>query len=326
MNIEEMKSRKQALGLTNQDIALLTGVPLGTVQKVFAGITASPRYDTILALEKILGDDNMLEGTALMRENAGGQEKLRGDGAPANGMNPERPKYPEGDPRNSISEDMKRELVMYSHIMDQKGLVNTMEGNLSIYDRANDLLYITPSGTRKSLLREEKIAVMHGDEQIDGTLRRSSEYLLHIAALKNRTDANAVAHLHAPYLTAYAYCGKSIELKCSTTFALLFEKIPCLPYGMPGTARIADGIEEAIAEHDLILLANHGCVAVGANLEFAVSLVEAAEEVLKIYSMARQVGEVANIDSEKLEELIEGHPSSRRNRMRRAGVAGDGSR
>lgn len=60
MTIEEMKARKEALGLTNQDIATLSGVPLGTVQKVFAGITASPRYGTVLALEKILGNDNVL--------------------------------------------------------------------------------------------------------------------------------------------------------------------------------------------------------------------------------------------------------------------------
>lgn len=341
MTIEEMKERKLKMGLTNQDIATLTGVPLGTVQKVFAGITASPRHSTFLALEKILGDGNMLEGTVLAVEKPGEKQGTLSESEGAVSLTASALTNPcgqenlhvsgetgfadegclEGDPRDKICGDIKRELVLYSHIMDQKGLVNTLEGNLSIYDRENDLLYITPSGTRKSLLSEEKIAVMRGDEQIDGQLRRSSEYLLHTAALKNRPDANAVAHLHAPYLTAYAYCGKGIRLKCSTTFALLFEEIPCLPYGMPGTAHIADGIEEAIAEHDLILLANHGCVAVGANLEFAVSLVEAAEEVLRIYSMARQVGQVADIAPEKLEELLEGHPSSRRNRMRRAGGA-----
>ena len=57
-------------------------------------------------------------------------------------------------------------------------------------------------------------------------------------------------HTHAPYLTAFAYCNKDIKLRCSSTFALLFEDIPCLPYGQPGTKDIANGIEEAIKEHD----------------------------------------------------------------------------
>ena len=54
MTIEEMKSRKSELGYTNETIAELSGVPLGTVQKIFAGETKSPRYDTIQKLEKLL--------------------------------------------------------------------------------------------------------------------------------------------------------------------------------------------------------------------------------------------------------------------------------
>ena len=54
MTIEEMKRRKRELGYTNQMIADRSGIPLSTVQKVFAGATASPRRDTIEALEKVL--------------------------------------------------------------------------------------------------------------------------------------------------------------------------------------------------------------------------------------------------------------------------------
>lgn len=54
MTIEEMKKKKQQLGYTNADIARLSGVPVATVEKIFAGITKSPRYDTLQALEKVL--------------------------------------------------------------------------------------------------------------------------------------------------------------------------------------------------------------------------------------------------------------------------------
>ena len=57
MTIEEMKKRKQELGFTNEMIAQLSGVPLGTVQKIFCGKTRSPRYDTLQALQKVLADD-----------------------------------------------------------------------------------------------------------------------------------------------------------------------------------------------------------------------------------------------------------------------------
>ena len=53
MTIEEMKKRKNELGYSNERIAALSGVPLGTVQKIFAGITKHPRYDTLQALDEI---------------------------------------------------------------------------------------------------------------------------------------------------------------------------------------------------------------------------------------------------------------------------------
>lgn len=52
MNIQEMKEKKKEKGYTNEQIAELSGVPLGTVQKIFGGTTTSPRYDTLKALEK----------------------------------------------------------------------------------------------------------------------------------------------------------------------------------------------------------------------------------------------------------------------------------
>ena len=55
MTIEEMKRRKTELGLTSEMISQLSGVPLGTVQKIFAGTTKAPRRLTIEALEKVLG-------------------------------------------------------------------------------------------------------------------------------------------------------------------------------------------------------------------------------------------------------------------------------
>ena len=54
MTIEEMKQRKRELGYTYERISQLSGLPLGTVQKVLGGITKSPRYETLKALEKVL--------------------------------------------------------------------------------------------------------------------------------------------------------------------------------------------------------------------------------------------------------------------------------
>ena len=54
MTVEEMKQRKKELGYSNEKLSELSGVPLGTVQKVLAGVTRSPRDDTLIALERVL--------------------------------------------------------------------------------------------------------------------------------------------------------------------------------------------------------------------------------------------------------------------------------
>ena len=62
MTIEEIRKRKIELGYSNQYLAELSGVPIGTLQKIMAGKTQAPRRETILALEKVLGRNQEIQG------------------------------------------------------------------------------------------------------------------------------------------------------------------------------------------------------------------------------------------------------------------------
>ena len=61
MTISEMIEIKKAKGLSNNDIAEMSGVPLGTVQKIFSGNTGSPRFQTLQALERALSTQLVME-------------------------------------------------------------------------------------------------------------------------------------------------------------------------------------------------------------------------------------------------------------------------
>ena len=65
MTVEEMKQRKKEFGYSNEKLSELSGVPLGTVQKVLAGVTRSPRYETLIALERVLKKQTDRIGEAL---------------------------------------------------------------------------------------------------------------------------------------------------------------------------------------------------------------------------------------------------------------------
>jgi len=61
MTIEELKRRKNELHYTNEQVSDLSGVPLGTVQKIFSGATQYPRLETVEALERALCFENRFE-------------------------------------------------------------------------------------------------------------------------------------------------------------------------------------------------------------------------------------------------------------------------
>ncbi len=186
---------------------------------------------------------------------------------------------------------IKKELVTLSKLIEEKGFVNAYEGNISIMDRKNKKVYFTPSGTRKLTLTEEMIAVLDENEkQIEGTLRHSSEYKLHLAAYKFCEDCNAVIHAHSPYLTAFAMLGKEIYAECSAEFLTFGGKIPVVPWGEKGTYDIIGNLGELLQDYKLVLLECHGVLCVDKDLETCFKMLEAAENTVHSWIIATQIG------------------------------------
>ena len=184
-------------------------------------------------------------------------------------------------------------VAFYSKIAKQKGLVNCIEGNLSVIDRATGNIYITPSQKMKALLTPEQICVVDpAGNQIGGSEKRSSEFFLHEAAYKARPDIGAVVHCHVPYLTAYALAYKDFETPKDTFLSTFFGKIKCLPYGEHGTHGVHAGIEDALTDgRPVALLGGHGIVCVGNDLETTIGWTEAAENYAKTIAIRNQLFE-----------------------------------
>ena len=178
--------------------------------------------------------------------------------------------------------DFAAEVARFSRIAEEKGLVNSLEGNLSMIDRVSGNIYITPSHKMKRLLTAEQICVVNAaGEQIGGTGKKSSEFFLHEAAYRARPDIGAVFHCHSPYLTAYAFNYEDFNTPEDTFLHQIFGNIQCLPFGEHGTHAIHQGIENALSGRPVALLGGHGVVCVGTDLEDAMGLMEAAENFAK---------------------------------------------
>jgi L-fuculose-phosphate aldolase len=200
-------------------------------------------------------------------------------------------------------EDLKQIIVDIARTMDQKNLVNTYEGNLSI--KHDGKILITPSGRSKASLTTDMIAVIDGSgEQIEGKLKYSSEFLLHAAAYRLRKDAGAAIHSHAPYLTSYALNNQPIESNAYPEMINLFGRIPVVPYGTPGTDEIAAEMGPHIEMSKVVLLANHGVLAVGTDLYDAFNLTQAAESIAYILTLAHNLGHVKDLTLEQVARVM----------------------
>lgn len=200
-------------------------------------------------------------------------------------------------------EDLKQIILDIARTMDQKNLVNTYEGNLSI--KQDGKILITPSGRSKASLTTDMIAVIDGSgEQIEGKLKYSSEFLLHAAAYRLRKDAGAAIHSHAPYLTSYALNNQPIESNAYPEMINLFGKIPVVPYGTPGTDEIAAEMGPHIEMSKVVLLANHGVLAVGTDLYDAFNLTQAAESIAYILTLAHNLGRVKDLTPEQVARVM----------------------
>ena len=186
--------------------------------------------------------------------------------------------------------DYAAHVAQFSAIAEEKGLVNSLEGNLSVIDRETGNIYITPSHRMKSLLTPQMICVVGPNgNQVGGTGKKSSEFFLHEAAYRARPDIGAVFHCHSPYLTAYALSYRDFNTPEDTFLHQIFGNITCLPFGEHGTHQIHQGIEDALKGKPVALLGGHGVVCVGADLEDAIGLLEAAENFAKTVALKSTV-------------------------------------
>ena len=203
-----------------------------------------------------------------------------------------------------MNQNIIKAIVMASKWLYDKEMVNSLEGNISI--KSDGLLYITPGRVNKSTLSEKQVCVIdNNDSQIFGSDAPSSELMMHQAVYEIRGGSGAVIHSHPPCLTAFALCGVPVESRATPEFIAYFGGcIKVAKYGRPGTLEVVEDALRILKEDDIVLLANHGVLSYGANIEDALNLLEAAEGIAKNLCIARMIGKDIPIPNEEFDFFL----------------------
>jgi L-fuculose-phosphate aldolase len=183
-----------------------------------------------------------------------------------------------------------------------EGLVHRTAGNVSV--RAGERVAITPTGAELATLAPADVTMIDlTGRVIDGDLAPTSELDLHLAVYE-RYDAGAVVHTHAPVSTALS-CVLD-ELPCvHYEMLLLGGPIRVAPYETFATPALAAAAVEALDSRTAALLANHGTITFGTDLDAAVRATELLEWAATVYWRAAQVGTPRALDDQERQAVID---------------------
>src|SRR5207253_3864471 len=142
-------------------------------------------------------------------------------------------------------------------------------------------------------------------KQLAGKRKRTSEVLLHLAVYKTRPDVQAVVHCHPPHATAFAVAHEPIPKCVLPEVEVFLGEVPIAEYETPGTTRFADTIVPFVRDCNTIILANHGTVTFGPNLENAYFNTEIIDAYCRILILARQIGPINYFSEQQTKELLD---------------------
>jgi L-fuculose-phosphate aldolase len=181
------------------------------------------------------------------------------------------------------------------------GLVRETSGNVSV--RRGDLVAITPTGGRLAALDPRDVVVIDLDGNlVEGELAPTSELDLHLGVYR-RHDAGAVVHTHAPVATALS-CVLD-ELPCIHYEMLaLGGSVRVAPYATFGTPELAELVLDALEGRAAALMANHGVLVHGGDLDSAIRSTELLEWAATLYWRASAIGEPRSLDDEQRDAVV----------------------
>ena len=200
-------------------------------------------------------------------------------------------------------QQLRYEIVRLGRMMHERGFTAACDGNLSCRLDERRML-LTPSGLCKGMLEAEDLVVADlSGHKLEGRHGVSSETAMHVLIYRVRPDVNAVVHAHPPTATGFAVAGIAMDAPVLAEMLVSLGSVPVAPYGTPGTPELAAALEPHVAEHDAVLMANHGVVCCGPDLVRAYLCMELVEHAAKLLLVARQLGGAQELNPEETAKL-----------------------
>ena len=181
---------------------------------------------------------------------------------------------------------LREQICTLAASMFDRGITHGSTGNISVRLDNDDIL-VTPSGSSFARLEPNEIVKVTKSGQFAGSLSPTKELPLHKAFYETRgMKSGAVVHLHSTHSVALSMLPGIDEdnvLPSYTPYSImLLGKVKLLPFFVPGDPAMGDAIKGLAGKRSAVLLANHGPVVSGKDLESSVNAIEELEATAKL--------------------------------------------
>jgi L-fuculose-phosphate aldolase len=198
-------------------------------------------------------------------------------------------------------EPQRERVAAAARLLAAEGLVLGTAGNVS--ERDGDLVAITPTGASLAELTSEDVCVVDlSGEHVGGELAATSELELHLGVYE-RYDAGGVVHTHAPMATAVSCVLDELPV-IHYQLLQLGGSVRVAPYRTFGTPELAQATLDALDGRLAALMANHGAIAWGRDVDAAVQSSLLLEWSCTVYWRARALGTPRVLDEADQQAVI----------------------
>ena len=199
---------------------------------------------------------------------------------------------------------LRQRIIETAKQSNVSGLSYGTSGNLSA--RTLQGYLITPTGIPYQQLNEADIVKMDlQGNVVESDLKPSSEWHFHQDIYLAREEVNAIVHVHSAYATGLACTRQDIPAFHYMVARAGGDSIRCAEYATFGTEALSQNVVKALQGRNACLLANHGMIALGENIESAYKLAEEVENIAKQYCISKQFGEVVLLDDDEMKINLE---------------------
>lgn len=203
----------------------------------------------------------------------------------------------------STEERLRQRMLGVAQAMLAAGLNKGTSGNIGC--RCDDYFLVTPSGRPVEEMQAADMVALNFDGSSRTPGRPSSEWHFHRDILASRSEINAVVHCHSPFATTLACLHREIPPFHYMIAMAGADTIRCAPYALFGTEELSRHALAALTGRKACLLANHGMIALGRDLDDAFALAVEVEALCELYWRVLQVSEPHLLSAQQMREVLE---------------------